>query len=314
MISYIKAFIVMSKRQSEKRSKKKIGRRRFLKVLAGVPVYAALGPVGIAAAEPRRYGKLVDTLRCIGCKRCMSACKRWNNLKVERDELLSDRNTDLSGNNFVNVNLRVDRKNRAQRTYVHWTCQHCAKPACVGACPVTAITKLSRSPVVINESKCIGCRYCYQSCPYKVPRFDFEKRIATKCTLCYDRIPLLDYMKPACVAACPVGALHYGLKEDIILEAKKRVERRKMPSYILGLEEAGGTDILTILPAKPEDMGLVVAQKKVVNQDLDKIRITASGFMGASVLAGLMYGYGYLNKTDRPERDQDKKGHEDDHE
>jgi formate dehydrogenase iron-sulfur subunit len=116
------------------------------------------------------------------------------------------------------------------------------------------------------------------------------------------------------VAACPVGALHYDRKEDIILEAKKRVERRKMPSYILGLEEAGGTDILTILPAKPENMGLVVAPKKVVNQDLDKIRITASGFLGASVLAGLMYGYGHLNKADRPEEDQDKKGHEDDHE
>ena len=143
----------MSKRQSEKKIKKKIGRRRFLKVLAGVPVYAALSPVGIASGETRRYGKLVDTLRCIGCKRCMSACKRWNHLKVERDELLSDRNTDLSGNNFVNVNLRVDEKNRAQRTYVHWTCQHCKKPACVGACPVTAITKLSRGPVVINESK-----------------------------------------------------------------------------------------------------------------------------------------------------------------
>ena len=119
-------------------------------------------------------------------------------------------------------------------------------------------------------------------------------------------------MKPACVAACPVGALHYGLKEDIILEAKKRVERRKGPSYILGLEEAGGTDILTILPAKPEDMGLVVAPKKVVNQELDKIRITASGFMGASVLTGLMYGYGHLKKADRPEQDQDKKGQEDD--
>jgi formate dehydrogenase iron-sulfur subunit len=238
----------------------------------------------------------------------MSACKRWNKLKVEREELLTDRNTDLSGNNFVVVNLRDDDKNRAQRTYVHFTCQHCKKPACVGACPVSAITKLSRGPVVINESKCIGCRYCYQSCPYKVPRFDFEKRVSRKCTLCYDRIPLLNYMKPACVAACPAGALHFDLKENIILEAKKRVDRRKRPSYIMGLREAGGTDIVTILPAKPEDMGLVVAPQKIVNQTLDKIRITASGFVGASALAGALYGYG------RATQDQGKESDENDNE
>ena len=299
----------MIKRQKEKNRKinkqaKKIGRRHFLKVLAGAPIYAALGSAGIASADTRRYGKLVDTIRCIGCKRCMSACKRWNKLKVEREELLTDRNTDLSGNNFVVVNLRVDNKNRAQRTYVHWTCQHCAKPACVGACPVKAIRKLARGPVVINESKCIGCRYCYQSCPYKVPRFDFEKRVSRKCTLCYDRIPLLNYMKPACVAACPVGALHFDLKEDIILEAKKRVDRRRQPSYILGLRESGGTDIVTILPAKPENMGLVVAPEKVVNQNLDKIRITASGFAGASALAGVMYGYGRATQDRGKERDE----------
>jgi len=223
---------------------------------------------------------------------------------VEREELLTDRNTDLSGNNFVVVNLRVDDKNRAQRTYVHFTCQHCRNPACAGACPVRAITKYSRGPVVINESKCIGCRYCYQSCPYKVPRFDFEKRVSRKCTLCYDRIPLLNYMKPACVAACPAGALAFDLKDAIILEAKKRVERRKIPCYIMGLEEAGGTDLLTILPAKSADMGLVVAPKKVVNQPLDKIRITASGFMGASVLAGMMYGYARTMK-DRSKEDDD---------
>ncbi len=293
---------------------KKIGRRRFLKLLACAPALAAIGSPGVAASDTGRYGKLVDNLRCIGCKRCMSACKRWNKLHVERDELLTDRNTDLSGNNFVVVNLRVDSKNRAQRTYVHWTCQHCENPACVGACHVTAITKLSWGPVVINESKCIGCRYCYQSCPYKVPRFDFEKRVARKCTLCYDRIPLLNYMKPACVAACPVEALDYGLKQDMILEAKRRVDRLKMPAYIVGLKEAGGTDILTILPARPENMGLVVAPEKVVNQDLDKIRITASGFMGATAITGLMYGYSHLKKTDRPKLDQDKGGHEDDHE
>jgi formate dehydrogenase iron-sulfur subunit len=236
----------------------------------------------------------------------MSACKRWNGLRVERDELITDRDNDLSGNNFVVVNLRVDTKNRTEKIYIHWACQHCEQPACVGACPVTAITKLPTGPVVINEDKCIGCRYCYQSCPYKVPRFDFKKRVARKCHLCYDRTPLLNYMKPACVAACPVGALAFDYKLEIIREARRRVQQRKTPNYIMGLTEAGGTDMLTILPAKPQNLGLIVAPEKVVNQDLDKIRITASGLMGSSVLAGLMYIYARLT------RQRDKESHEPD--
>jgi len=113
------------------------------------------------------------------------------------------------------------------RTQICGACQHCVHPACAGVCPVKAITKLPMENVVINEKKCIGCRYCYQACPYKVPRFDFEKRVTRKCHLCYDRIPLLNYMKPACVEACPVEALSFGYKHDIILEAKKRIYREK---------------------------------------------------------------------------------------
>jgi len=273
----------------------KIGRRQFLKILAGLPAFAALGSAGIAHAERLRYGKLVDSTRCIGCKRCMSACKRWNNLRVEREELITDRETHLTANNYTVVNLRADAKNRAKRSYVQWSCQHCIEPACVGVCPVTAITKLPNGAVVINEKKCIGCRYCFQACPWKVPQFDFEKRVTRKCHLCYNRT-LLNYQKPACVAACPVGALAFDYKHEIILEAHRRDERLKRPSYIMGLTEAGGTDLITILPAQPKDLGLIAAPKKVVNANLDKIRITASGILGASVIAGGMYVYAQATK------------------
>lgn len=212
-------------------------------------------------------------------------------MKVERDELVTDRDTDLSGNNFTVVNLRIDARNRTQRTYIHWACQHCMEPACAGVCPVTAITKLPQGPVVINEKKCIGCRYCFQACPFKVPRFDFKKRVTRKCHMCYNRIPLLNYMKPACVAACPVGALHFDYKDNIVREAKRRVQQRGGSSTVMGLTEAGGTDMLTILPTSPKDFGLVVAPEKVVNHNLDKIRITASGIAAASVIAGGMYAY-----------------------
>ena len=277
----------------------KIGRRHFLKILAGLPASAALGSAGIAAAETQRYGMLADSLRCIGCKRCMSACKRWNNLRVERNELVTDRETHLNANNWKIINLRADAKNRAKRHYVQWSCQHCIEPACVGVCPVTAITKLPNGAVVINEKKCIGCRYCFQACPWKVPQFDFNKRVTRKCHLCYNRT-LLNYQKPACVAACPVGALTFDYKHQIILEAHRRVQRLKRPSYIMGLKEAGGTDLITILPAEPKDLGLIAAPKKVINHNLDKIRVTASGLLAASVIAGGMYVYAQTTK----ERDE----------
>jgi formate dehydrogenase iron-sulfur subunit len=233
----------------------------------------------------------------------MTACKSWNKLKVDRDELLTDRNTDLSGNNWVVVNLRTDSRNREGGPYHHWTCQHCRQPACVGACPVRAITKLSGGQVVINESKCIGCRYCYQSCPWKVPQLDFEKRVTRKCTLCHDKRPT-NYVKPACVAACPVEALIFDYKNQVINEANRRMEKRKSPSYLMGLREAGGTDVLTILPARPRDLGFVVAPEKVINLDLDKRRIASAGLMSASALAGVMYIYSSLT------REKDKRGHD----
>ncbi len=285
----------------------KIGRRHFLRLLAGAPVYAWLGSAGVASGETRPYGKLVDTTKCIGCKRCMSACKRWNKLKVDRYEELTDRETYLSGDTWTVVNFRADSMNREQRTYVKWQCQHCQHPACLGVCPVTAITKLPEGPVVINERKCIGCMYCFQACPYKVPRFDFEKRVARKCTLCNDRIPLLNYMKPACVVACPVDALSFDYRDEIVKKARRRLQELSYPCYILGLTEAGGTDVLTILPTRPQDLGLVVAPKKVVNQGVDKIRITTSGFLAGSLMAGAMYLYA------RKTRDRDKEGNEHDH-
>ena len=280
-----------------------ISRRRFLKVLAGASVGATLGSAGVVSAQKLRYGKLVDSFRCIGCKRCMSACKRWNNLRVERDELITDWDTHLTANNYTVVNLRTDAKNRSKRHYVQWSCQHCIEPACAGVCPVTAITKLPNGAVVINEKKCIGCRYCFQACPWKVPQFDFNKRVTRKCHLCYNKT-LLNYQKPACVAACPVGALAFDYKHEIILEAHRRVERLKRPSYIMGLAEAGGTDLISILPAEPKDLGLIAAPKKVINHNLDKIRVTASGILAASVIAGAMYIYAQMTRDRDEEYDE----------
>jgi len=272
-------------------SHKGINRRQFLAGMAVSSLGMAAGNPPVAEAVATRYGKLVDTTKCIGCKRCMSACKRWNKLKSDRPEELTDRETDLTGNSWVVVNLKRDAKNSEDHTYIHWACQHCERPACAGVCPVTAIKKYDHGPVVINEKKCIGCRFCYQACPYNIPRFDFEKRITRKCTLCYDRIPRI---KPACVAACPVEALDFGPRDELLRKAKAKAEA--INGHLLGEYEAGGTSLLTILKTKPVNLGLIVAPRKIVSHELDKIRISFSGFSAATVLAGLLYLYSRAGK------------------
>ncbi|MDP2157857.1 MAG: 4Fe-4S dicluster domain-containing protein [Nitrospirota bacterium] len=270
-----------------------ISRRQFLGGLAVSSLAVGLPSLSEAAITITRYAKLHDTTKCIGCKRCMSACKRWNKLKIDRAEDLTDRETELTGNTWVVVNLKTDLKNRGDRTYIHWACQHCEKPACASACPVSAITKYPEGPVVINEKKCVGCKYCIMSCPYNVPQFDGKKRVTRKCTMCYDRIK--SFIEPACVTACPVrGALDFGPKNEILKKAKDRTE--EINGYLLGEHEAGGTDVLTILKRKPEDLGLIVASKEVVNKDIDKIKVSFSGFSGAAAAVGLLYLYSRLGK------------------
>jgi formate dehydrogenase iron-sulfur subunit len=264
----------------------KLTRRTFIKLMGAAPASLAVNP----KTGERRYAKLMDTFKCIGCRRCMSACKRWNNLPpYEVPESLV---RDLDGTTYTVVNFIRSDKNAEIGKFIHWACQHCQKPACAGVCPVSAIKKNPvTGAVVIDPDKCIGCRYCYQACPFKVPRFDFHKRITRKCHLCYNRVPKL---KPACVAACPVQALDYGYRDLILKHAKQKAQLVK--GYVMGEFEAGGTDMITILPAPPEEMGLIVAPKKVVNEDMDKIRISFSGFSAAAVLAGLLYLYSRFGK------------------
>ena len=93
---------------------------------------------------------------------------------------------------------------------LHWVfskrqCMHCEHPACVSACPVSALEKLDSGAVVYHANKCIGCRYCMVACPFSVPRVDFYDFLPeiTNCTFCVDRQS--EGMVPACCKACPIG-------------------------------------------------------------------------------------------------------------
>mgnify|MGYP000044180976 FL=1 len=268
-----------------------ITRRDFIRFFGAASV-AGLSS-GLAEAQSLdRYAKLVDTFKCIGCRRCMSACKREN--KLPPYDIPESLIRDMDGTTYTVVNFKKSESDAEFGRFVKWQCQHCIKPACAGVCPVKAITKnMLTGAVIIDEKKCIGCRYCYQACPYKVPRFDFAKRITRKCHLCYTRLPRF---KPACVTACPVEAIEYDYRNLLLKKARQIAQ--VMRGYVLGEHEAGGTDVITILHVPPQKMGIIVAPKKVVNQDIDKVRITFSGVGTAAAVVGMLYLYSQITKDE----------------
>lgn len=91
-------------------------------------------------------------------------------------------------------------------------CNHCEDAPCMKNCPALAYTRDQETGAIIHHAEaCIGCKYCTWACPYDAPKFNKSTKIVEKCNFCVDRIS--EGKRPACVEACPVGALEFGQKE-----------------------------------------------------------------------------------------------------
>jgi formate dehydrogenase iron-sulfur subunit len=201
------------------------------------------------------FGILNDTTLCTGCDRCVEACKKENHLGKDLPRRWKQSFDDLSSTRFTTI------VRRERTRFVRRFCRHCKHPACVSACIVGALQKTAEGPVIYDSGKCIGCRYCIMSCPYNIPRYDWENRTpyVRKCTMCYPRIHT--GKMPACVEACPEKATIFGPRDEMIREAHRRIEHnpeRYVPS-VVGENEAGGASIvyisdisLAFLSYKPE--------------------------------------------------------------
>ncbi len=101
-------------------------------------------------------------------------------------------------------------------------------------------------PVVYDSEKCIGCRYCQYACPFGVPTYQWDNVLGLirKCEMCFSRIG--DGVLPACVAACPNGALRFGKRHELLAQAKAQIASRPghYVDHIYGEHEAGGTSML----------------------------------------------------------------------
>ncbi|MHB8779415.1 MAG: 4Fe-4S dicluster domain-containing protein, partial [Anaerolineales bacterium] len=92
-------------------------------------------------------------------------------------------------------------------------CMHCENAICMEVCPAAAISKRADGIVLIDQDKCIGCRYCSWACPYGAPQFNEDLGVMTKCNMCADLVDKGE--RPACVESCPYRAMDFGPLDEL---------------------------------------------------------------------------------------------------
>lgn len=189
-------------------------------------------------------GILTDVTRCIGCEECVTACKKTNDTGNDRPWRWQRKINDLSASRWTSV-ARLP-----ENHYVRQQCRHCLEPACASVCPVGALSRTEDGAVVYNSDICMGCRYCMMACPFGIPRYLWSEPVPyiRKCILCHDKIKSGELDQPACTSACPSEATIYGPREELLAEARKRIQDNPnlYIDKIWGEHEVGGTSVLYI--------------------------------------------------------------------
>ena len=156
----------------------------------------------------RQYAFYFDSSACSGCKACQMACKDRHSLPVG---LLWRRVYEVAGGNWKRSGQAWVSSVFAYN--VSLACNHCEEPICAEVCPARAITKRADGIVLLDSTKCVGCKYCAWACPYGAPQYNAETGCMTKCTFCVDDLEA--GLPPSCVAACPLRALDFGERAEL---------------------------------------------------------------------------------------------------
>lgn len=244
-----------------------INRRDFVKGLGTGAAFALLS--GATRAE-KAYGAasgsvagihdramLYDSERCTGCRACQNACKRANDLPAESIgyDNLYDNPVDLSPKTWTLVKYGETAATK-DLLLCKYQCMHCSDATCIKVCPTGAVSRNSLGFVDYDASKCSGCGYCAQFCPFHIPRLEGNtvtgKQVMQKCTFCAARVT---QGKPtACAEACPANALIYGDRQALVQEGKNRLVAMKgiyQNANLYGETALGGLHVLYLLKEAP---------------------------------------------------------------
>lgn len=304
-----------------------IKRRDFLKGLAGSAVLAMAPPAIAGSLEKNRLpdavGILYDSTLCVGCQVCMVACKRANNMppEFEGSQQRWDNPADLSAKT---LNIIKKYENGIRKTkdteidgyaFVKRHCMHCVDPACVSACPASAMTKDSGTGIVMyNKAACIGCRYCQVACPFNIPKFEWDDPFPkiVKCQLCNHL--LAKGQIPACCSECPTGASLFGPVKDLATEAERRLNMaagkhyefpvsemssakiqvhnaKKYTPHVYGKNEGGGTQVFMLSGVSFNKLGLPMLPDRSYTAIAENIQHTLYKGLMLPIIAfgGLIY-------------------------
>ena len=253
---------------------------------------------------------LYDGNRCIGCRACSVACKSWNKNSADKE---SDNGVEITGG--IEGKTQLSARTFTFMRYreigdgddLHWAfakiqCMHCLNPACETACIVGALRRDEETGAVLyNQAKCIGCRYCMVACPFGIPTYQWDRPSPwiRKCTFCADRQN--GGLSPACVTACPTGALKiFDERQQAIEEAHRRIEASpdKYVDRVYGENEAGGTSWMYISPVDFQDLDF----PNVTNESVPRNARKAMGalpYYAAGVIVLMAGAYWYTKRRQK---------------
>jgi formate dehydrogenase iron-sulfur subunit len=245
-----------------------ISRRKFLCWLTAAGIGSAVGKSTPATGNeyfegyPGSFGVLHDISRCVGCRSCEAACHKVNALPdpdkpfTDLSVLNEKRRTTAKAYTVVNA-YEVSNQNRPFFRKIQ--CNHCMEPACASACFVRAFKKTKTGAVTYDSTVCVGCRYCMIACPFEIPAYEYNEPLTPrvmKCTMCYPRI--IQGQLPGCVEACPMEALTFGKREDLLKIARERIRQHpdQYVDHIYGETEMGGTNWLYLSSIPFSEIGM----------------------------------------------------------
>lgn len=193
--------------------------------------------------QPRRYGMVIDLDRCNGCGACMMSCAAENNVAPAPAKA-----TARNGITPMRVYPVHNGASGAQRqsAFLPVACMHCDNPPCESVCPQQAVERDEATGIVMQMvQRCLGCRYCMTACPYHARYFNWwdpewpvgmevtlnpgvsprMRGVVEKCNFCHARLHAAEdqaaaegtapgHYVPACVEACPTGAIVFGDLDD----------------------------------------------------------------------------------------------------
>jgi len=185
---------------------------------------------------------LCDVERCIDCSGCVIACKEGNHVPVG-----------VNRRKVVTIN-----QGKPGEKSISVACMHCADAPCIAVCPVDAIYQREDGVVLVSKKTCIGCGYCFMSCPFGAPQFPktgvFGSRGAMdKCTYCaggpeetfskeerklYGQNRIAEGKVPLCAAMCATKSLLAGDSDKVADVYRERVFKRGSGSNAWGWDKA----------------------------------------------------------------------------